>query len=109
MNVVIQSKLKGARRARGAVVVIDVLRATSVIASFLAHGAKAVYISDRLRHAYNLKMHNPSFILAGERYSIRLPGFDYGNNAIDVPRLKVKGKSIIAVVKPWQPYAVPLS
>jgi len=95
MNVIIRSKLKGARAARGTVVVIDVLRATSVIASFLHHGAKAIYISESVRHAYKLKLQNPSFILAGERYSIRLPGFDYGNSAIDVPRLNVKGKTVI--------------
>lgn len=75
------------------VVVIDVLRATSTIVTALAHGVSAVIPVLTPEEAF-LRA-RPGDVLAGERGSQRLPGFDLGNSPREFTRQRVGGKRVI--------------
>lgn len=62
-------------------VVIDALRATSTIASALAHGARAVIPVAKVDEARQRK--GEGIWIAGERGGDRLPGFDLGNSPVE--------------------------
>lgn len=66
--------------AEKTVVVIDVFRATSVITTALAHGAKAIYTVHTVEKAMELSAIHPNAILGGERKMIRPEHFDCGNS-----------------------------
>ena len=79
------------------VVVVDVLRATTTIAVALANGAKAVLpagsTDEALRIAQNLE--HDAVVLAGERKSVRIPGFALGNSPAEFGPEAVAGKTIV--------------
>lgn len=77
------------------VVVIDVLRATSVIATALANGATRVKTVQTPQQALTLKARKTNLLLAGERNAVKLPGFDFGNSPLEMNRELVEGKEII--------------
>jgi len=65
-----------------AVVVVDVLRATTTLVHAFAHGADAARCFTDPEAAWRAKAELPrgSAILCGERRGVRLPGFDLGNS-----------------------------
>lgn len=79
------------------VVVIDVLRAGSVMVTALAHGAQnfipAASVKDALRIASEIPAANR--LLGGERDTKIINGFDLGNSPLDYTEGKVKGKTIV--------------
>jgi len=78
------------------VIVIDVLRATSVITTALNNGAKKVIPVVTMEEAFQLKknlQHNA--ILGGERKAIKPLGFDMGNSPLEYNRERVYGKTVI--------------
>ncbi len=79
------------------VVVVDILRATTSIAVALANGAKAVLpaasTEEALRIAQNLE--RDAVVLAGERKSVRIPGFALGNSPAEFGAGAVGGKTIV--------------
>ena len=77
-----------------ACVVIDVIRATSTIATALAHGAGVQAVAS-LDEAFALKAKYPGQLLAGERGGQALPGFDLGNSPEDFTSTRVQGRRII--------------
>lgn len=77
------------------VVVIDVLRATSVMATALANGATKVKTVQAPQQALTLKTQNTNLLLAGERNAIKLAGFDFGNSPLEMHRELIEGKEII--------------
>jgi 2-phosphosulfolactate phosphatase len=75
------------------VIVIDVLRATSTMLTALAHGCSAIYPVETVLQAKQL--HQPGFLLGGERGCKKIPGFDYGNSPFEYMDNQVAGKTII--------------
>jgi 2-phosphosulfolactate phosphatase len=79
------------------VVVIDVLRSTSTVAVALFNGAKAVIpaasTEEALRLAQNLE--RDDVLLAGERKSLRIPGFALGNSPLEFTAEAVQGKTVV--------------
>jgi 2-phosphosulfolactate phosphatase len=79
-----------------AVVVIDVLRATSTIVSALAAGAKAIVpaaSSDEVvRLTANLEKNG--IVLAGERRLQKIDGFNLGNSPREMTKEAVGGKTV---------------
>ncbi|MCE0523062.1 MAG: 2-phosphosulfolactate phosphatase [Methylacidiphilales bacterium] len=75
--------------------VIDVIRATSTIATALARGAVEVQPVGSVPDAFALKALNPDALLAGERGGKPLPGFDRGNSPREMTEELVKGRRII--------------
>lgn len=78
-------------------VVIDVLRATSVITTALANGARSVIPVMTVEESEKLfSACDASFTLkGGERNSVKIEGFDLGNSPLEYKQGVVGGKDII--------------
>ena len=80
-----------------AVIVVDALRATSTVVAALANGAKAVIPAatsdEAIRVASNLE--KDGVLLAGERKSLKIEGFDLGNSPREMVPEVVGGKTIV--------------
>lgn len=79
------------------VVVIDVLRAGSVMVTALAHGAKAFIPAASVKEALRRASKIPSerCLLGGERDTRIIKGFDLGNSPLDYKENAVRGKTIV--------------
>jgi len=79
------------------VVVIDVLRATSVIIHAMSEGASEVLPLASVEEALQMAKAFPrgSALLGGERGSGNIPGFDLGNSPREYVTEKVKEKKLI--------------
>jgi 2-phosphosulfolactate phosphatase len=76
------------------VVIIDVLRATSTIATALYNGADSIIPVDNIQRCIDLgKEHNG--ITAGERDGKIADGLAYGNSPFEYPRDFVSGKILV--------------
>jgi 2-phosphosulfolactate phosphatase len=78
-------------------VVIDVLRATTTIATALAAGAKEILPCLEVADAHRLAASLPagSYLLGGERGGKKIDGFDLGNSPAEYRADLVVGKTII--------------
>lgn len=77
-------------------VMVDVLRASTVICSALFNGAKKVIPVENIDDAFELsKISNSNYLLCGERNSIKVDGFDLGNSPLEYNRNIVENKEII--------------
>src|SRR5678815_1376115 len=76
------------------VVIIDVLRATSTIATALYNGAKAVIPVDSVSRCMDIgkQIHG---ITAGERDGKVAEGLEYGNSPFEYPREFIEGKTLV--------------
>lgn len=82
--------------AGGIAVVIDVLRASTTIATALAHGAAAVRPVAGIEEARGLAaVLGAGTLLGGERGGVRIPGFDLGNSPLEYTPDRVAGKTIV--------------
>ncbi|MCU4155034.1 2-phosphosulfolactate phosphatase [Carboxylicivirga sp. A043] len=78
------------------VVVIDVLRATSVMVTALSNGAKAVVPVLSPDEAFQIKKSSGcEVLLGGERHAELIEGFDYGNSPLSYTPDVVKGKVVV--------------
>ena len=76
------------------VVVIDVLRATSTIATALYNGAQAVIPVDTVEKCIRIG-EEKGCITAGERDGKVAEGLQYGNSSFEYPREFVEGKTLV--------------
>jgi 2-phosphosulfolactate phosphatase len=76
------------------VVVIDVLRATSTIATVLYNGAREIIPVDSVERCIQLGK-ELECITAGERDGQVAPGLQYGNSSFEYPRSFVEGKTLV--------------
>ena len=78
------------------VVLVDVLRATTIIPVFMYHGAEAVALCQDPGTAKKIfeKLKRGEGILGGERDWDKIPGFPLGGSPQDSSRDKVKGRVI---------------
>jgi 2-phosphosulfolactate phosphatase len=76
------------------VVVIDVLRATSTIATALYNGAKEVIPVDSVQRCIQLGK-ELACVTAGERDGQIAPGLQYGNSSFEYPREFIEGKTLV--------------
>ena len=76
------------------VVIIDVLRATSTIATALHNGAKAIIPVDSVAECIRIGKQIDS-ITAGERDGQIAEGLEYGNSPFEYPREFVEGKTLV--------------
>ncbi|MGL5635101.1 MAG: 2-phosphosulfolactate phosphatase [Sarcina sp.] len=78
------------------VVVIDMLRATSVITTALANGATCVIPTLTVEEAFEIKKElGGQAILAGERQAKMVEGFDLSNSPLAFTKEFVKGKTVV--------------
>lgn len=78
-----------------AVLVVDVLRATTTMATILHQGGEAVLPIEDLSQAYKYKERDASLILGGERNNVAPSGFDGGNSPFDYSRELVGGRRVV--------------
>lgn len=87
--------------AGAAVVVVDLLRASTTLVTALEAGAKAIrpYAGlDDARHAaraYGSEQGGQPPLLAGERNAVPPPGFDLGNSPLEYTFQRVAGRTIL--------------
>ncbi|HUU46673.1 MAG TPA: 2-phosphosulfolactate phosphatase [Acidobacteriota bacterium] len=81
----------------GAYVVIDILRASTVLCTALSNGARAIIPVVDHEEALNLKKasEDPGALVCGERGGRKLPGFDLGNSPLEYTPEVVGGKNLI--------------
>jgi 2-phosphosulfolactate phosphatase len=75
-------------------IVVDVLRATSTITQALAHGYERVLCTQEVEHARELAARIPGAKLAGERRTVRIDGFDFGNSPAEL-RTSPPGRTLV--------------
>ncbi|HBM80035.1 MAG: 2-phosphosulfolactate phosphatase [Clostridiales bacterium] len=76
-------------------IVIDMLRATSVIATAINNGAKQVIPVLETKDAINMREKYDDVVLGGERKGLKIPGFDVGNSPLEYTKEFIKGKTLI--------------
>jgi len=78
------------------VVVIDMLRATSVIITAINNGCKGVIpvltVDDAAEIVRNSK---EEFMLGGERNALKIEGFHYSNSPLEYTRKSIEGKTLV--------------
>ncbi len=74
------------------VVLIDVIRATTVFSTALFHGASKIVAVQKIEEA--LEYGKNGYLTAGERDSNKLEGFDFGNSPLEYRNTKIKNKPI---------------
>lgn len=88
-----KGKLKGK-----VVVIIDVLRATSVMVTALSRGCKRIIPVREVEEAINLaKVHNDfsQTMIGGERDGIKVNGFDFSNSPLDYKDEDIRDKTLV--------------
>ena len=98
MKIIRESLAKGAKRAQGVTIIIDVFRAFTSTPLFFHLGAQKVVLVSNPDEAFPLKSNHDDIVLAGEVDEKLIPGFDLGNSPselISKPKGFLKGKTVI--------------
>lgn len=77
---------KGAGKAEGIAVIIDVFRAFSTSCYLYGQGAGKILVTDSIQQALRYREENHNAVLIGERNEKMIDGFDYGNSPSAVIR-----------------------
>jgi len=78
------------------IVIIDMLRATSVIVAAIANGCREVIPVLTIEEAMELsRKDRDNYILGGERKALKIEGFDCSNSPLEYRKEVVRNKSII--------------
>lgn len=76
-------------------IIVDVLRATSVIVTALKNGAKSVVPVISVEEALHTRKKLDNVILGGERKAKKIEGFDLSNSPSEYTHTVVHGKNVI--------------
>lgn len=95
MQIEISDHVAGAASATGVAVIIDVFRASSVQCYAFGRGAERIVPVAEVERARELKAENPSWVLLGERYARKLPGFDWGNSPSEIAQQDLTGRTLV--------------
>lgn len=96
MNISIKEGVEGAKKAKGIVVIVDVLRAATVAAYLLDHGVVSIKPVATEAEAFDFKRKDKELLLVGENKGIMIDGFDFGNSPSVIKNLEsLKGKRVI--------------
>jgi 2-phosphosulfolactate phosphatase len=76
-------------------IVLDIFRATTSIVTAMANGCETIIPVESTDAARNLAQRERACLLAGERRSLKIDGFDLGNSPFDFSADIVKNRSII--------------
>jgi 2-phosphosulfolactate phosphatase len=95
VEIVVSDHVAGAASARGVTVVIDVFRASSLQCYAFSRGAERIFPIAEVEQARQLKADHPDWLLFGERFAKKLPGFDVGNSPSETAAMDLVGRTII--------------
>lgn len=76
-------------------IVLDIFRATTSIVTAMANGCKTIVPVHTVEEARQVAAQTSAPLLAGERRSLKLEGFDFGNSPLEFTAGKVQGQTII--------------
>ncbi|HLV97598.1 MAG TPA: 2-phosphosulfolactate phosphatase [Ktedonobacterales bacterium] len=77
-------------------IVIDVIRATTTLATLFDGGCERVLVAGDIREARAFAAGQPgAYLLAGEVGGLRPPGFDFGNSPVELAAADVRGREVI--------------
>lgn len=94
MEVVIESLIQGAQRAKGTVVVIDVLRAFTSACVAFERGVDHIVMVAEVEEALTLRASRAADLCIGEVAGIKPDGFDFGNSPYELSGADLSGKVI---------------
>jgi 2-phosphosulfolactate phosphatase len=95
LNIVRATGIEGARRARGTVVVIDVLRSFTVSAYALAGGARECRLVRTVEQARSLAARTPHAVLCVEENALPVPGIAISNSPTAIRELDLHDRILI--------------
>ena len=96
IDVILTGKEVSQEQVKGtAVVVVDVLRATSVIITALKNGAKSVVPVLSVEEALLTKKKLEQVVLGGERKAQKIEGFDLSNSPLEYTHTAIHDKNVI--------------
>jgi len=78
-------------------VVVDVLRASTTLVTFVERGAARIYIAGSIQAAREKASEVRGAVMAGEQDGLAPPGFDYGNSPVEAARADVAGRPVVFV------------
>lgn len=87
-------------------IAIDVIRAFTMSHCAFLSGAEQVFLYRTVEDARAAKAANPGYVLAGERKSKKIEGFDIQNSPAEVSAMDLQGKSIILTTTNGVPAAL---
>lgn len=61
-------------------VLVDIFRSTSTMPIMLARGVPRIIPTSSVGYAKRIKSEHPEYIVVGERYGMKIPGFDMNNS-----------------------------
>ena len=76
-------------------IILDIFRATTSITTAMANGCKAIYPVVSVEEAHAQSVQTGLCLLAGERQSIKIDGFDLGNSPYEFSKAVVENRHII--------------
>ena len=95
MQVLKVTGIDGARRARGVVVVIDVLRSFTVSAYALAGGARECLLVTTVDEAKRLAAAIPDSVICAEEDALPVPGIAISNSPTQIAAADLRGRTLI--------------
>jgi 2-phosphosulfolactate phosphatase len=95
MEIQILHLVEGAHKATGLTIIIDVFRAFSTACYIINNGAEKIIPVSETRQAFMMKKKNPEFILIGEEFEKKIPGFDFGNSPSHILNTSFTNKTIV--------------
>lgn len=95
MEIVVDSLLEGARRARGCAVIVDVFRAFTTAAVAFSRGAARIVLVAEVEEALELRRCGRGELCVGEVGGERPEGFDFGNSPFELSAADLKGRVLI--------------
>ncbi len=76
-------------------IIVDVIRATTTLATLFDSGVARVYAADTIEQARNGAKLFPQRLLCGERHAQPVAGFDYGNSPAQFSQMDLSGRELI--------------
>ncbi len=76
-------------------VLVDVFRSTSTMPIILTKGADRIIPTSSVNNAKELKKKNPEYFVVGERYGMKVPGFDMNNSPSDAMNTPLNGRTVV--------------
>jgi 2-phosphosulfolactate phosphatase len=76
-------------------IVIDVIRATTSMATIFDRGARRLFAAESVEQARQATSIKPGRLLCGERNALPLPDFDYGNSPVQFSQLDLSNREVI--------------
>lgn len=90
----VHTLLRADRPPRGAAVVIDTLRMTSVAATALENGCEALWAVSTIEEA-NALAQSAGALRGGERGAVKIDGFELSNSPLEYTREAVGGRKLV--------------